>query len=152
MDRIKYIILILIPIFVLLVVIYICISNYTNIEYKKSDASVGKYENVEILEEEVANKYLNQILEMLESKNFEAITSQIDRDNPKYSALSTLAVKEELERIGIIGKKLEKQEYSTNYVEGLNNSFSYILLDSETNNTYEVKIKEYSPNIFTFSF
>ena len=152
MKKIKSIILLLLPIFIILIIVYICALNYIKVEYRKSNKSIGIYDKVEILEEEVADKYLNRILDMIESKDYEAIVSNIDRDNPEYAALGTYGIQEKLEALGIIGKKLEKKEYSTNYVENLNNIFNYSLLDNETGKIYNLVIREYSPNIYTFSF
>ena len=152
MRKIRNIILLLLPIFIILIVTYIGVLNYIKIEYKKTDKNIGKYKNVDILEEEVADKYLNRILEMIEAKDYEGIVSNIDRDNPEYAALGTFGIQEKLEALGIIGEKLERKEYTTNYVENLNNIFNYNLLDNETGNIYKLVIKEYSPNIYTFSF
>ena len=151
MENIKKMIIILLTIFGILIISYVCVKIFIKIDNKSTNVNLGKYEDVTLFEKDVADKYINEIIQYIQAADYENIVKYIDRDDEKYSSLSNYSIEKEFEKLGIIGKELEILEYSTSFKKGYNNIFSYNILNKDNNSTYTIVIKEYAPNVYVFS-
>jgi len=117
--------------------------NTSNIEEK-----LGSYNNIEISEKSVAEKYFSEIQKIIINENYNSLDLIIDRNYEEYKALSSEKINNVIMNKGFMGKELEIINYEKQKYDKYNNVYVFNTKIKDES----INIKESSPNVYSVSF
>lgn len=135
---------------IIIIVLIVYLGYFYSLQHneKKDNANRYEYKKLEISNNYIVERYINQISDAFEESDLSYILSLIDLEDEKYAAMGSGDLLEIMENNGVLGKTLELNKYDV-YNSGTVNKIYDTYVKTSNGKSINIVIKETYPDQYS---